>query len=291
MDSRYEDALERCKKEFDFNNLAYSNVEIKQRLERVFPELRESEDERIRKAILSLLRGGIDTEKYLEKHGTNYAKVENWLEKRGEQSIVADVLIKAGLKTYKDGDKWCVLVGDNIQDGVCGFGDTIDEALFEFLKELSEKQSEQKSQDKSPLEVWKNMRLEVYQQASGNRHEPNCSDDNTKMFSLTDIDEIFEKIVEKQDEQKPTGEPKFKVGDWVMLDRPVLITKVEDMPYNTHQYWTSDGKWFGDATKAKLWTIQDAKDGDVLVTVSGRPFIFKGCLDEKTQIVQFRIVE
>lgn len=57
---------------------------------------------------------------------------------------------------------------------------------------------------------------------------------------------------------------KFKVGDWVMLDRPVLITKVEDMPYNTHQYWTSDGTWFGDDTKAKLWNIEDAKDGDVL---------------------------
>ncbi len=30
-----------------------------------------------------------------------------------------------------------------------------------------------------------------------------------------------------------------------------------------------------------LWTIKDAKPGDVLVTDSGRPFIFKGCLDEK----------
>lgn len=37
-----------------------------------------------------------------------------------------------------------------------------------------------------------------------------------------------------------------------MLDRPVVITKVEDMPYNTHRYWTSDGIWFGDATNAKL---------------------------------------
>ena len=75
-------------------------------------------------------------------------------------------------------------------------------------------------------------------------------------------------------------EPKFKPGDWVMLDRPVLITKVEDMPYNTHQYWTSDGTWFGDATNAKLWTIQDAKPGDVLVNQKGEmPFIFKSYKD------------
>lgn len=38
----YKEALERCKKEFNFNNLAYSHEEIKQRLERVFPELKKS---------------------------------------------------------------------------------------------------------------------------------------------------------------------------------------------------------------------------------------------------------
>lgn len=68
-----------------------------------------------------------------------------------------------------------------------------------------------KQQGISALEAWKDMRLEVYQQASGNRHEPNYSDDSTKMFSLNDIDEIIEKI----NEQKPDDkiEPKFKVGD------------------------------------------------------------------------------
>lgn len=69
-----------------------------------------------------------------------------------------------------------------------------------------EKQSEQKSQCKSAFELWKDMRFEVYQQASGNRHEPNCSDDSTKMFSLNDIDEIFEKIAENQGEQKVINE-------------------------------------------------------------------------------------
>lgn len=51
-------------------------------------------------------------------------------------------------------------------------------------------------------EAWKEMRLEVYAQASGNRHEPNYSDDSTKMFSLCDIDEIFEKIGNSTVEQK-----------------------------------------------------------------------------------------
>lgn len=56
-----------------------------------------------------------------------------------------------------------------------------------------EKQGE-KPQGKSIIKAWKDMRCEVYAQASGNRHEPNCSDNNTEIFSLNDIDEIIEKI-------------------------------------------------------------------------------------------------
>lgn len=72
-------------------------------------------------------------------------------------------------------------------------------------------------------EVWKEMRLEVYQQASGNRHEPNMSDDSTKMFSLNDIDEIFEKIsdtiawLEKQGECMNKSLTKFTFDDVLAL--------------------------------------------------------------------------
>ncbi|AUR85540.1 hypothetical protein NVP1076O_35 [Vibrio phage 1.076.O._10N.286.51.B7] len=33
---------------------------------------------------------------------------------------------------FKDGNKWCCLVGDNIQEGVAGFGFTPAEAISEF---------------------------------------------------------------------------------------------------------------------------------------------------------------
>lgn len=35
-------------------------------------------------------------------------------------------------KLFKDGNKWCALLGGNIQDGVCGFGDTPSDAMWEF---------------------------------------------------------------------------------------------------------------------------------------------------------------
>lgn len=33
-----------------------------------------------------------------------------------------------------DGNKWCVLYGDNLQDGVAGFGDTPYLAMLDFNK-------------------------------------------------------------------------------------------------------------------------------------------------------------
>jgi len=35
-------------------------------------------------------------------------------------------------KIYKDGDQWCVLLGENIQEGICGFGDTPHKAIIDW---------------------------------------------------------------------------------------------------------------------------------------------------------------
>lgn len=37
-------------------------------------------------------------------------------------------------RIFIDGNQWCALYGDNIQDGVAGFGDSPDEAMAEFDK-------------------------------------------------------------------------------------------------------------------------------------------------------------
>lgn len=33
-----------------------------------------------------------------------------------------------------DGNKWCALYGENIMEGICGFGDTPDKAMLDFDK-------------------------------------------------------------------------------------------------------------------------------------------------------------
>ena len=265
------------------DNWPDGRVLLKLALEFLIPELKESDDERIRKSIIDLV------EKQMPK-SENKKWMIAWLEKQGEQ----------------------------------------------------------KPQRKLALEVWKDMRLEVYQQASGNRHEPNYSDDSTKMFSLTDIDEIIEKVAEKQCEQKTTNkikprfkvgdivrhkngdtvtitqidtqhqiyyykgwdgaatvhsdfsiseqdnwelveqkstdkvEPKFKVGDWIVEYNNVntinQVIKVEQIDDEYFGYTLDDKSYFGGSWESsyRLWTIKDAKDGDVLYECNEKkPFIFK----------------
>ena len=87
---------------------------------------------------------------------------------------------------------------------------------------------------------------------------------------------------EKHDEQKPADkiEPKFKVGDWITNGACIIqITSVDD-----RYYWHDNDCVGGDIESIDkeyhLWTIQDAKDGDVLVNKNREmPFIFKECKD------------
>lgn len=37
-------------------------------------------------------------------------------------------------KLSKDGNQWCALFGENLQEGVCGFGDSPAEAMWDFDK-------------------------------------------------------------------------------------------------------------------------------------------------------------
>lgn len=40
------------------------------------------------------------------------------------------------LRIGADGNKMCVILGNNPQDGVSGYGDTLEEAIFSFAKDF-----------------------------------------------------------------------------------------------------------------------------------------------------------
>ena len=112
--------------------------------ETIFPELKESEDERIRKAFIKVYQGYCPTDKWNKEF--TFGQIVAWIERLGDKAFSVERLFaEAGIgPAYKDGDSWCVLIGENIQEGICGFGETPRHAYVNFLKELWEKAFEQK---------------------------------------------------------------------------------------------------------------------------------------------------
>lgn len=53
-----------------------------------------------------------------------------------DEQLVFKVFESFKPKVYKDGDKWCCLYGDNLQDGIAGFGQTPANAAHNFWLEL-----------------------------------------------------------------------------------------------------------------------------------------------------------
>ena len=48
------------------------------------------------------------------------------------QEAQFSLIAQLGLKPVLDGNAWCFLWGDNIQEGVCGFGSTVSKAAADF---------------------------------------------------------------------------------------------------------------------------------------------------------------
>jgi hypothetical protein len=112
--------------------------------------------------------------------------------------------------------------------------------------------------------------LEHFVRSIGESGYASPYDSNTKLlYSL--INDLYE--LEKQSGQKPVDkvEPKFKVGDWVVFNYNCngnsiyQIEQIENYQYTLrHILGGSLHVGFDNEELLKLWTIQDAKDGDVL---------------------------
>ena len=221
-------------------NEALKNAKQGKPIEEIFPELAESEDEKIRKGIFKALSKK-DARDVLISQGVEVSDALAWLEKQGEQKIDDDdkAILENWENIVKDNkEKWQLSdwfikatlllvqkvkqiglsksIVDNNKTMLNACINTLRNVGHSHLADWLEKQGELKN-IQTVNDAWKDMRLEAYAQATGNRHEPNYADDSTKLFSLNDIDEIIEKISEKQGKQKPTEEQthKFKKGDYI----------------------------------------------------------------------------
>ena len=87
-------------------------------------------------AALELLRSHPNL---MASNGINKSSIIRWLQsfRPQRQGFIDDICSKAGISIpYLDGNQWCILKGDNIQSGVVGFGDTKEDALANFIKDV-----------------------------------------------------------------------------------------------------------------------------------------------------------
>lgn len=66
--------------------------------------------------------------------------VESLQQEQAEESIAKEAIqlvFEEKLTPFKDGNQWCFLLGHNIIEGICGFGDTILDAAIDFYKDYS----------------------------------------------------------------------------------------------------------------------------------------------------------
>ena len=227
----YDKAIERAKK-------LYGNGIT----EEIFPELKESEDERIRKEIIELLRNWASLH-YISKE--QFSERMAWLEKQGEQ--------KPCMVQWK---------GDNLKE-VIGFTGK-DKNFEKWFKSFEEYEkyvhehndifklfNENGSHYEIPVGAWIVKTPDGYNIASN------------AVLKQKSVDKI---------------EPRFKVGDWV-------VNKFGDSWHidslDKKNYQVSDGKGnynyfpISKQDEMHLWTIQDAKDGDVIFYDEGWICIFK----------------
>ena len=252
----------------------------------LFPELKENEDEKIRKAIILFFE--------LQDDNTTYSFISKkdilaWLEKQGEFKSnkwkEGDVVRYGGvLALVTNGRK---AMKSNCEQITIQYPDEWVKAETrerKYFFDLLEKQGEQKPANKK--EEIDNLHNYLYSEQKHDNVEPKfkvgdkiiekdfdeCScgtiidiKDDKYIFDNGGFIYVKEQSLWKLVEQKTTDKikPKFHEGDWITDNNSTFqIVRVENEWYHAddgdkicfdvaHQYY-------------HLWTVQDAKDGDVL---------------------------
>lgn len=293
---KYDDALKRAEAVI---KVSQNQKEVYGCITTIFPELAESEDEKIRKTLIRYMASVRDID------GIKGKDIITWLEKQKvtDEEIIfrpivgTDIRIAAKQAIEKiDIGKKVVLAFNGAYIPVNGktVGE-IDSEYDAWLEEQGEKLPVIRWYDVSLIPQEGEELLVEWDSEDATWHEIAFYHADTKTFwngerqvkNVTKWCYIID-LLEKQDEQKPTdkAEPKFKIGDWITFygSKMFKILKVESEQNGILDYLlvSQDGhesyynKNYVD-TNARLWTIQDAKDGDVLM--ANAPFIFNGNLE------------
>lgn len=217
-------------------------AEIK-RMEEIFPSLKEYEGERIRNVLI----GWINLESSISFgdtfDGFSKEQILAWLEKQGKPVEINPT--------------------------------EFDLQLNKLLKQFE-------TLPKEELINSLNFYLNVVQNNGTYKEKKQCE----KPQGKSAVGAINEEKVDNQNCVKPSikDEPKFRVGDWCIDNEDGTIFQIVKVLDNSYKYRTNEGKEYSCThysleLDARLWTISDARDGDVLVASDGSIFLFAGIVD------------
>ena len=291
------------------DNWPEGRVMLKEALETLIPELNESEDEKIRKEILNVIHQ-LDDNTTICGRNYDFQKWITWLEKQVEPTDKGE--ISDGYHTFNElyyyrmlynaaffsllpkewvhkskrhhtgeecfGGGWFIVMAQLPTGQISNHYELKDWDLFH----VQEKEIADEWDGHSPQEAADRLHKYLLEK------QDNQIDYNEELKKCKENPLYFyDKYVKiKIKEQNPTvkTEPKFKVGDWVTNNCAVwCIENIHNGLYDLKRQHGCPMKNLKSKTiddKFHLWTIQDAKDGDVLVIESGRRndeclFIFK----------------
>ena len=274
---RYDEAIEKAEKWHNAPNVDKIPTFGNRIIEDIFPELYESEDERIKNEIIDYISTADD------KVLIPYESWIAWLEKQGEQKSmkvyrVENEAEQKGLWRKFDGTYEPLF--DMLTDGQCKDLPMEDSPIYReggkrWFASAPSKETLQKWFSKKDLEelVAKGFTISEFEVVGYKKvsdFEYIFTRDNIINRNYLEVSDIYP-------EQKVLA-PKFKIGDWV-------VNKLGDVwhidSFDKKNYQVSDGKGnynyfpISKQDEMHLWTIQDAKDGDILACKNGWACIFK----------------
>ena len=291
-EKRYKEAIERAKesletaKTFDYKDEQIAH-DIRETVYSIFPELKESEDERIRKVLIELVKCN-ERSGYTLLNNISTSSMLAWLEKQKKVEIDDDDL--ATLENWEsivkeNKDKWQLsdwfieatsMLINKVKNIDISGNKTMLTACTNVLRNIGhphladwlEKQGEQKhtwSEEDERLRKTTIAFLKDFAE-QGYENAVECIDwlktQGDKPQGKSALEAIKEEVV---DNANKVG-PKFKVGDFIAdYYCRGRIVKITDDSYLLD---TGQGIPFSCEPNAHLWTIKDAKEGDVVVDKS-----------------------
>ena len=271
---RYDEALGKAEIWYNAPNVDKIPTFGNRIIEDIFPELYEPEDKEVREEIIKLVKYYYGATLGC-KHTVSRDKMLAWLEKQDKEKSmkvyrVENEAEQKGLWRKFDGTYQPLF--DMLTDGQCKDLPMEDSPIYReggkrWFASAPSKETLQKWFSKKDLEelVSKGFTISEFEVVGHKKvsdFEYIFTRDNIINRNYLEVSDIYP----EQKDFAPKVEPKFKVGDWIVFNGLTLyINEVVKGYYRTISKGGVINSYdWGIDNAARLWTIKEAKDGDIL---------------------------